>query len=46
MEKSEEKKLQKTGLKSLRSCQVRGEITNVGEKFVLFINKEQAMPPK
>lgn len=45
-ELSEEKKLQRTGLESLRSSQGRGEITNVGEKVVLFINKEQVMLPK
>lgn len=46
MEESEEKKLQRTGLESLRSCQGRGEITNAGEKVVLFINKEPAMLPE
>lgn len=37
------KKLQRTGLESLRSCQGRGEFTNAGEEAVLLINKEQAV---
>jgi len=45
-ELSEGKKLQRMGLKSLRSCRGRGKITNAGEKVVLFINKEQFMLPK
>lgn len=45
-ELSEEKKLQRTGLESLRSCQGRGEITNAGEKVLLFVKKEQAALPK
>lgn len=40
MEESEEKKLQRTGLEALRN---RGEITNTGEKVMLFINQEQAV---